>query len=215
MRHGLPYAPRFVYAFPYRATLGAPNRWLIVQFLQPGDSANRLTVSKAQIVNSDEMNGATSNYIVPTADPQSKTGYKGTRIGKSHPAASWQEPTETLVSNHYPDQFPPLTAVGPGLVDFAAYQPCNENAFSYCDDLSDVKGSLTTGVLDYLVVGWHAHAEDDLLAGNEDLNQLMADLGWKADDGASDIARASLYTGTALRLNNPPTATGRCLSRPM
>ncbi|MFD9631621.1 hypothetical protein [Streptomyces violascens] len=176
----------------------APNRWLIVRFFQPGNSASQLTVSKAQIVNSDEMKG-TSNYVVP--DSNQNTGFQGARIGKSYPAASWQEPTESLVIGN---SYPPLTAVGPGLVDFAAYQPYNENVFSYCDDLNDVKGSLTAGTLDYLVVGWNARTEDDLLVGSEDLNQLMADLGWKADDGAGDIERRSLYAGTALRLTNPP-----------
>lgn len=179
----------------------APNRWLIVRFFQPSSSTtSQLTVSRAYIVNSDEIDEeeGTSNYVVPTG--ATKTGYEGTLIGKSYDARSWAEPTESLVNQGYP----PLTAVGPGLVDFAVYQPYNENVFSFCDDLQDVEDSVSTGaVLDYLVVGWHAHAGDDLLAGGKDLHDLLAGLGWEPERGGGDIEPHSLYAGTALRLTAP------------
>ncbi|WKX74068.1 hypothetical protein [Streptomyces sp. XD-27] len=128
-----------------------PNRWLLVR---SGDGG-----TAAWVIDSDYADGAgggTSPYVVHGAD-----GLKITAIGRCKDRAQW-----TAASNHEGDRpTAPLTAVGPGLPMFAAYQPYNANVFSFHDPLTPgIRAHDAT--LHYSVVGWRAEKELDVLHWN-------------------------------------------------
>ncbi|MFE1788637.1 hypothetical protein ACFW7J_09615, partial [Streptomyces sp. NPDC059525] len=172
-----------------------PNRWLVVRHT---DSTRTL---KAWIVESDYLdpeNGSVSFQdpdFDPNADPDSG-GSAATKIGRCHELAGpWSEPTGRRA--------PFLTAIGPGLLTFSVFQPYNSNVFSFHDTLLDTPdGELPAQErLSYLVVGWYADPDADILAGTDDLAALLERLQWTPPVSSGSGIRASVYSGTVLHLD--------------
>ncbi|MFG2910420.1 hypothetical protein ACGF13_35910 [Kitasatospora sp. NPDC048286] len=170
-----------------------PNRWLVVRYR--GTGATR--AAAGWVVHSDFLEAdypdtqwsGSSPFLVPPDRPGGDRP-TGTWAGRKHdldPVADgpWQEPDPRPLF---------LTAIGPGLPAFAAYQPYNEDVFSLHDPLG---GVLDTDTLSYQVIGWYSDPAQDILAGESEFDTLLAALGWSAPDG-SQPARRSLYAGTAL-----------------
>ncbi|MFD1538814.1 hypothetical protein [Nonomuraea guangzhouensis] len=160
--------------FPY-----VPNRWLVVRYSGPDPQAR---VATGWVIESDyvDVNDGTSPYLDPTASTPTPT-----LLGRCLPLSGWSEPGS--------DQ-PFLTAVAPGNITFASYQPYVANVFSMHDPLTDV----TDGeVLSYLVAGWYSQPSADVLAsypGEGDFAQwLDTTLGWTVS--TDDTATASFYHG--------------------
>ncbi len=99
-----------------------PNRWLVVRRSGRG--------TRSWIVHSDYL--GTGADGVSYLDPHAATA-TATVIGRRvdlTPGSPWNEPGGT----------PFLTAVGPGLLTFSAFQPYNKNVFSIHDTLEDIEG---------------------------------------------------------------------------
>ncbi|GAA2156894.1 hypothetical protein GCM10009760_58380 [Kitasatospora kazusensis] len=165
-----------------------PNRWLVVRHRE---STRAL---KAWIVESDyldPMDGSVS-FQDPDSDEPSAT-----LIGKSHELTGpWREPVEAHA--------PFLTAIGPGLLTFSVFQPYNSNVFSMHDPLLDTPeqdGPPERERLSYLVAGWYAQPDSDILAGTDDLAALLERLDWTPPVGSGSGIRTSVYTGTVLGLD--------------
>ncbi len=164
-----------------------PNRWLVVRY----QVATRAV--RAWIVESDHLGVQTGtvSYLDPEADEPTAT-----RIGRRHNLTAqqpWSEPADARA--------PFLTALGPGLLTFAAYQPYNENVLSIHDTLEDVSGA---DRLSYYVAGWYADPGSDILAGRDSsLTDLLDDLEWLAPGATSGVNR-SLYTGCVLGVDWDP-----------
>ncbi|MET8298753.1 hypothetical protein ABZW02_32615 [Streptomyces sp. NPDC005180] len=161
-----------------------PNRWLVVRHQAASDTV------RAWVVESDHLGlqTGTVSYLDPEAGEVTAT-----KIGRRHDLSldsPWREPTDA--------REPFLTALGPGLLTFSVFQPYNENVFSIHDTLDDVPGK---DRLSYHVIGWHADAGSDILAGHEGkLSDLLDKLGWLAPAATSTVNRA-LYTGSVLGID--------------
>ncbi|MGW2370552.1 hypothetical protein ACWCZ5_34245, partial [Streptomyces sp. NPDC001667] len=114
---------------------------------------------------------------------------------------------------------PFLTAVGPGLPAFAAYEQYHQQIFSFHDELmlnpGGHLGSLPATGLSYMVVGWYSSADIDilaraveipgLLAANATPQELLKALEWELPGLVEgDSLRRSVYCGTALGLEWEP-----------
>ncbi|MEV0277502.1 hypothetical protein AB0I22_14115 [Streptomyces sp. NPDC050610] len=159
-----------------------PNRWLVVRHT---DSTRKV---KAWIVESDyldAMDGSVSFQDPDSAEPSA------TLIGKCHElTGAWSEPAD----RHTPF----LTAIGPGLLAFSAFQPYNSNVFSLHDTLQGVAGQER---LSYFVAGWNADPASDILAGTDSLPALLERLEWTQPVGSGSAIRTSVYSGTVLGLD--------------
>lgn len=155
-----------------------PNRWLVVRY------SGALTARKADawIIQSDflDPNEGTSPFVNPFAEtPQA------TSIGKKINLATqkWAEPGGEMF----------LTAIGPGDVTFASYQPYVENVFSIHDTL---EGVADTDTLSYLLAGWYSDPSKDILAGwstPDDFAALLSALHWSVSEAGT--AKTSVYHG--------------------
>ncbi|GAA0851391.1 hypothetical protein ACFQVD_00125 [Streptosporangium amethystogenes subsp. fukuiense] len=195
-----------------------PNRWLVVRHYTvpggfPGEGQRR---AAAWLVHSDYLELAHGGehwgtVQFPSPDPDSDTG--GLRVdflGRVHDLREgpWIEPEPVE---------PFLTAVGPGVLGFAAFQPYQQDVFSFHDDLSDLVGyghnQPATTALGYLVVGWYSADDIDILSKAADIPGLippdapglagvLAGLGWHlpglTDDPPIPAPQRSVYAGTAL-----------------
>ncbi|RKN65917.1 hypothetical protein D7231_24200 [Streptomyces klenkii] len=158
-----------------------PNRWLVVRQAVVGAAGTR--TDTGWIVESDYLHPAHGSSAYMDRDGRL------TRIGRRVDLATgeWSEPGT-------PDGGLFLTAVGPGLPTFAAYQPYNTDVFSVHDRTDDLDPD-TPYELNYLVAGWYSDPAADPLAG--DLAARMAALNWTATGTAPDSARTVCH-GTAL-----------------
>ncbi|MCS0634709.1 hypothetical protein NX801_03345 [Streptomyces sp. LP05-1] len=159
-----------------------PNRWLVVRQAVAASGERRET---GWVVESDHLDpaGGTSPYLHPGDGSL-------TRIGRRVDLAdgAWTEPGTPG------GLF--LTAVGPGLPTFAAYQPYNADVFSVHDRTDDLD-PLTAWRLNYLVAGWYGDPAADPLAG--DAAARMAALAWTAGGPVPPGAR-TLCHGTVIDL---------------
>jgi hypothetical protein len=183
LRHGVQDSATGTTAYPK-----VPNRWLVVRAAGPSGVATGRTAT-AWIVESDYVGAdGTSPYVDPTASTPTPT-----LIGRALPLAGW---SETGAGPLF------LTAVGPGNVAFASYQPYVANVFSLHDPVTGV----TEGeVLSYLVVGWYSDPSADVLAGTGGFAGLTAALGW--DVTGAETAATSVYHGMVRDLTWSSTAT--------
>ncbi|MGW2601785.1 hypothetical protein [Streptomyces klenkii] len=158
-----------------------PNRWLVVRQAVAGSSDTR--TDTGWIVESDYLHPAHGSSAYMDRDGRL------TRIGRRVDLATgeWSEPGT-------PDGGLFLTAVGPGLPTFAAYQPYNTDVFSVHDRTDDLDPD-TPYELNYLVAGWYSDPAADPLAG--DLTARLAALNWTAAGTAPASARTVCH-GTAL-----------------
>ncbi|MER5890611.1 hypothetical protein ABT160_42870 [Streptomyces sp. NPDC001941] len=147
LTHGEAPTPGAAPVFPL-----APNRWRITRTATRTDQPATVKTG-AWIVESDYLGpDATTPYLDPH-DPEQR---KLTRIGRRRPAEGWSEP-----GTRADDMF--LTAVGPGLLAFSAYQPYNLNVFSLHDPLTDCDRT-HAWTIDYHVEGWYSDPAADPLA---------------------------------------------------
>ncbi|MEU1310558.1 hypothetical protein ABZ419_16905 [Streptomyces cinnamoneus] len=184
LRRGSQDGPAGKVTFPF-----VPNRWLVVRYSRPADQPGRVPSAVGWVVDSDYLDDAdgTSAFLDPWAE-QLEPAW----IGRTHDLAegAWTEPG---------GRRPFLTAVGPGLPTFSAFQPYNENVFSLHDPLTGVDGP---SLLSYLVVGWYSDPSWDVLAAppGGDVRELLRSLRWSTTDGAFRPTR-SVYAGSALGLS--------------
>ncbi|MEU8547139.1 hypothetical protein AB0C81_09055 [Streptomyces roseoverticillatus] len=158
-----------------------PNRWLVVRQAVAAVSGAR--TDTGWIVESDYLHPAHGSSTYMDRDGRL------TRIGRRIDLATgeWADPGTPAGG-----QF--LTAVGPGLPAFAAYQPYNTDVFSVHDRTDDLDPD-TSYELNYLVAGWYSDPAADPLAGA--LAARMAALNWTAKGTAPGSARTVCH-GTAL-----------------
>ncbi|HEY2324069.1 MAG TPA: hypothetical protein VGJ82_14525 [Thermoanaerobaculia bacterium] len=154
-----------------------PNRWAVIRFSGPLDAR----VAAGWVVESDYLDpeNGSSSYIDPFAPTLTMT-----HIGRVLPLP-WTVPAPQAAF---------LTAVSPGNVNFAAYQPYVDNVFSMHDSLS---GIAEGEMLSYVVVGWYSDPATDILAtwgtsGN--FIDYIGKLGWSVTQ-PTDTATKSVYEG--------------------
>jgi hypothetical protein len=171
-----------------------PNRWLVVRYSGPAASAVPVQRSAAGwIVESDYLGAdGLSAYLDPAAPAPTPL-----RLGRALPLNGWREPAP----------HPPfLTAIAPGNIAFASYQPYGAGVFSFHDPLAGVAEGQ---VLSYLVAGWYSDAAADVLAPARQpagLAARLAELGW-AVQGA-EAATSTLFHGAIRGLTYSRTAVG-------
>lgn len=177
-------------AFPF-----VPNRWLVTRLYRPsGQSPAQAAQVSSWVLRSDGIDGTNggASYIDPT-QPATLTP---TRIGIKTAITSatpWHEQASP------PPYF--LRAVADGNPAFAAFQPFNQNVFSFFDDLQ-TQGT-AAGTVSYYVLGWYSDPGADVLANwtagtsAGDFAATLARLGWTADQTAGQTTRASVFQGSA------------------
>ncbi|MFE1409251.1 hypothetical protein ACFW6F_00240 [Streptomyces sp. NPDC058746] len=192
-----------------------PDRWLVVRYATaPGAAEPSVAgwIVHSDYLESRPVEDADGNPVYgtnPHPDPESRPGepLRLTFLGRRHDLADgpWSEP---------PAQPPHLTAVGPGLPGFAAYQPYNKDVFSLHDTLQDLRGELDNyppdATLSYLVVGWYGSDAEFLRAAADipgllppeadGIADLLDALGWAAPEGTEADLSRTFYHGTALGL---------------
>ncbi|MFB6601390.1 hypothetical protein ACFCXR_23845 [Streptomyces noursei] len=192
-----------------------PNRWLVVRCHRPEAKSGMPQPTVAGwLVESDFVDNSGGDH--PQGSPFVREG-KPVNIGAARPLGStdWQ-PKDTGGKRF-------LTADGCGIPAFHLFQCFSQEVFSVHDPLTDAAGkALASGIVSYLVAGWHSHAEDDILTttaqGTGPLDALLNFhgyapasldskdkariglelLGWKADTAFTPDR--TLYTGAVLGL---------------
>lgn len=143
-----------------------PNRWVVVRLFRPvGAAAGARLSAEAWIVESDYLGpDGLSAYLDPAA-----TEPVPLRLGRVRPLAGWRE------SGTRP---PFLTAIAPGNVAFASYQPYGVGVFSFHDQAVDLREGQAVS---YLVAGWYSDPAADVLAAPRQpagLAARLTELGW-------------------------------------
>ncbi|MEV8328177.1 hypothetical protein [Kitasatospora sp. NPDC056731] len=174
-----------------------PNRWLVVRYSGPAASRT----AHSWVIESDWLpaDGDTATGTTPYLRPGTA---RSVHIGRRTAAADWPGESDT--------QDPYVTAAGPGLLTFSAFQPFNENVLSLHDDLAGVADQDTLG---YLVTGWYSAPGADPL---HEATSLAA-LGWAlAADPTADTPPTdrTLYTGQVLGLSWDKTGSVPASDRP-
>lgn len=152
---------------PQPAVPVAPNRWLAVRYHHPeGRDPGEAPDVAGWLVQSDYTSGSDEGNSTHIGHGR----WLGRSIDLSTP--DWSEPADIT------SPFAPLTVLGPGLATFATFQPYCRNVFSLHDPLTDpgrqdaAPGTLSSGLLSYLVLGWHSEPTDDLTSPEEALAVL-------------------------------------------
>jgi hypothetical protein len=174
-----------------------PNRWLIVRtWGPPAPSTPLQRLATAWVVESDYIGtGGTSAFLNPSAAAATPT-----LIGRVLPLAGWRETGVTTGTGF-------LTAVAPGNVAFAAYQPYSANVFSFQDKLANIASEGQS--LSYFVAGWYSRPGDDILATARQgagLPAALADLGWSV--AGSETVNGTIFHGTLRGLAWSKTTVG-------
>ncbi|RJQ83879.1 hypothetical protein [Amycolatopsis panacis] len=166
-----------------------PNRWLVVRTWNEDGTRARA----AWLVESDYLDpeAGTSPYL----DRDGQVTRIGRRIALDE--GRWAEPGP-------PEGGLFLTAVGPGVATFSAYQPYNTNVFSIHDTLDELDPAQRHTV-SYLVAGWYSTVSRDP-AGVRDpseLTTLLEHFGWQIAGEETGIESGStrmICHGTVLGL---------------
>lgn len=190
-----------------------PNRWLILRAI--GQNAP----DTAWVVESDRLSkpqndGTPLPSFGPTAVPENANTIKNNAsapdaqtyqfLGMTQQAAEWRE-------RNSPDPatvFSPLTAVGYGLPEFAAFYPDCQGVFGLCDSTA-VAGTAYT----YTVIGWFSDPTIDPASAQynqtpwsaKGVADRMTDFGWTVDSGLDwKTIDGSLYTAKIAITAAPP-----------
>ncbi|MFE7403760.1 hypothetical protein [Streptomyces sp. NPDC057557] len=187
-----------------------PNRWLVVRYHGPANARQAAGwVVQSDFLDNEGPQWGARGTARSLALYDSRTGPARTGRRLDMSTGSWVEPES-------PAEGPFLTAVGPGLPTFAAYQPYNTDVFSVHDSLVYRNGdpALPDGKLSYLVTGWYSNDGADNLSKSAGIGELLPPdpaelppeparltgildaLGWQPP-GSSQTPR-TLYSGTAL-----------------
>ncbi|MGH3806581.1 MAG: hypothetical protein ACRDRU_08085 [Pseudonocardiaceae bacterium] len=195
-----------------------PNRWLIVRYSEHPPGTRKATgwVVASDFLHSEhpEWDPGTERrtlYVNPRGEAPS-LDFIG-RVDKLEPGKPWREPDQRELH---------LTAIGPGVPAFAAFEPYHRNVLSFYDGLNDLRPHPTepapANTFSYLVIGWYTERGIDLLTtaagipgllppdahGPED---VIRALHWSLPVGADGSALTdSRYVGTALGLHWQPAA---------
>ncbi|MEW2580536.1 hypothetical protein [Streptomyces syringium] len=191
----------------------APNRWLILRHSR-ARSASATAKVAGWVISSDRVTPADDSFSeavgdrlpsqIPDFENLDNNGYPGTRwTGFCTPLADAAPPTDDPTAPQW------LTANSARLTWFSAYQPYNENIFSFHDTRDDLIAAQPTSpgaegngiTVSYLVVGWYTNPSYDILnpGSTPALQEVLNALGW--DPGTTDltsIGRRSLYAGTTV-----------------
>ncbi|MFH8787021.1 hypothetical protein [Streptomyces roseoverticillatus] len=161
-----------------------PNRWLVVRYVK--DRPEHLA---AWVVESDFLHpeDGTSRFVHPfkpgvrdvTVTPYRSTiitTKAGRALDTGPDGTEWREPADESRKELF------LTAVGPGLMTFHAYQPYHENVFSFHDLLEGIDEE----IVDYQVIGWYSDPAREelrrlLAAPDATVKGVLAGLGWTVD----------------------------------
>ncbi|MFF2748578.1 hypothetical protein ACFVVA_23950 [Kitasatospora sp. NPDC058048] len=183
-----------------------PNRWLVVRYQGPADARQAVGwVVQSDHLDIDGPHGARGTAR-SLALHDSRTGPAATERRIDLASGEWVEP--------FREEGPFLTAVGPGLPTFAAYQPYNTDVFSVHDRLDDLRPD---DHLRYLVAGWYSDGDAETLSKSAGVGDLLPPdpagptpdparltgildaLGWQPS-GSSQTQRTA-FSGTALGLS--------------
>ncbi|MFF2432181.1 hypothetical protein [Streptomyces mirabilis] len=187
-----------------------PNRWLVVRYHGPANARQAAGwVVHSDFLDNDGPQWGARGTARSIALYDSRTGPAATGRRRDLRVGSWVEPEDPAGGLF-------LTAVGPGLPTFAAYQPYNQDVFSVHDSLVYRNGdpALADGTISYLVTGWYSDDGADNLSESAGIGDLLPPdpaelppeparlagildaLGWQPS-GSSQTPR-TLYSGTAL-----------------
>ncbi|AUX46331.1 uncharacterized protein SOCE26_078360 [Sorangium cellulosum] len=218
------YGPMIVQAAARMKLPPVPNRWLILRAGGDGDPS-AWVVESDRLSTPDDGDGSAPAGAGPTAVPgqftsefvsasQSVTLSNAIQyLGLTTKAGDWHEHDEPG------DKTPilsPLTAAGPGLVDFAAFYPNCQGVFGFCDATADDKTTYT-----YTIIGWFSDRANDPATSDynvapwaslvSDVAGRLASLGWQVPtDPAID---GSVYTAKISVTGSKCPAQG--LDKPM
>ncbi|MGW4379139.1 hypothetical protein [Kitasatospora sp. NPDC004531] len=197
-----------------------PNRWLIVRHHRNGEGdalgAAGWVISSDFIIEEHSWSPPPGARFSEYIDPRATTAPERRKIGRADrltAAAVWKDTAE--------GRAPHLTAIGPGLPAFAAFEPYHRNVLSFFDDLSDLEPlgraeprveerPWNRNVFSYLAVGWYAERDTDILRTAKDIPGLLPPdaagpddvvraLGWSLPPKTSATADTrTRYLGTAL-----------------
>ncbi|ARF53246.1 hypothetical protein [Streptomyces gilvosporeus] len=188
-----------------------PNRWLIVRYYDGTDGTRKAAgwVVASDFLHSEhpDWNPGTerrTQYVNPRGDNAPFLDFIG-RADKLEADRPWREPAR---------REPHLTAIGPGVPAFAAFEPYHRNVLSFYDSLNDLRPHPTAPAPDntfsYLAIGWYTERGIDLLTTAADIPGLLPPdaegpedvihaLHWALPEGAEGSALTdSRYVGTAL-----------------
>ncbi|WP_017588749.1 hypothetical protein [Nocardiopsis ganjiahuensis] len=169
LRHGRPGVGPGSTAVTFPAV---PNRWLVTR---TGTNAGNPLPPEAWIVESDYSHPerGSAPYVVGHGD-----SWRLTRIGRAARLVDWPRLRQEDPGHDLPE---PLTALGPGLPAFTAYQPYHPDVLSFHDTLAGLDTPGGTGPdlrLNYGVVGWYSDPRLDPLNSDAGLDRALQDAGW-------------------------------------
>lgn len=169
-----------------------PNRWLVVRLAAPAGAVLQRS-ARGWIVESDYLG---PDGLSPYLDPNAPRPVP-LRLGRVLPLDGWRAG---------PGRQPFLTAVAPGNVAFASYQPSGVGVFSFHDPATDLAEGQ---VVSYLVAGWYSDPAADILAPPRQpagLPARLAELGWSVT--GTESATKSVFHGAISHLTYSHTAVG-------
>lgn len=218
------YGPLIVQAAARMKLPPVPNRWLV---LRTGGGGPKTWVVESDRLTTPNDDGTAPAGAGPAAVPgMFSNDFVNTNgnvpaipdtfqyLGLSTLAQRWQEHCapgdQTLI-------LAPLTAVGSGVVDFAAFYPNCQGVFGFCDTTADESTAYV-----YTIIGWFADPTNDPAASAYSVTPWSAmsvsdrtsgrfpSLGWQVP--ADDTIDGSVYTAqisvtgtgcTARKYNDP------------
>jgi hypothetical protein len=156
-----------------------PNRWLIMRTFYPQESGKD-PVTSSWVVESDaQKEKGIFNWMEVEENDDHNTELKPRALGQKYSAEKWEEKRKEE------KQF--LTIAAPGNPAFAAYYSSCKDMLGFhdpMDEYSDIAGSCS-----YLVAGWCANPNADILGGADqpgEIESKLKALSWEIN--APDMA---------------------------
>lgn len=197
------YAPIILQAATQMKLPPVPNRWLVLRM----DASNTVV---GWVVESDRLTAPNSDGSAPagagprgipaqfskqTIDNWSDISLAETFafLGSTAAAMNWAEDATA-------SRLSPLTAVGPGNVEFAAFYPNCQGVFGFYDPSVDASSKY-----EYCVIGWFSSPADDPLSASYAVTPWVTgtqpqdraqSLGWVLQGGDWSTQDGSIYVAT-------------------
>ncbi|MFF2923321.1 hypothetical protein ACFVTP_13110 [Streptomyces celluloflavus] len=197
LRHGRPRTQGSKSEFPL-----VPNRWLVVRHVKGNNNEVTGWVVESDYLDPDKGTSAAIHPVRASVPAPSKTPYRtgivptrmGQRLCVGPGGEAWSEPQGPERKEMF------LSAVGPGLMTFHAFQPYHQDVFSLHDDLT----GLDTASVSYQVTGWYSdpsHEELTRLLTTRSVEDALADLDWTTGTPPEGWKPAStLYCGRTTKV---------------